>query len=132
MRAATARAAAACCACWRAARRRAAAWFSSGRTRALVLVCAGVVAARFVLDGLLHNDLYIVAEPEYRAGVEALGTQSYATLQVMQIVGERNVRIVPDVAVNGSGTGSGLVDALIGTTLKDRIVPAAATTPAQV
>ncbi len=30
-----------------------------------------MVAARFVLDGLLHNDLYIVAEPEYRAGVEA-------------------------------------------------------------
>jgi len=30
-----------------------------------------LVAARFVLDGLLHNDLYIVAEPEYRAGVEA-------------------------------------------------------------
>jgi hypothetical protein len=30
-----------------------------------------MVAARFVLDGLLHNDLYIVAEPEYRLGVEA-------------------------------------------------------------
>ncbi len=30
-----------------------------------------VVAARFVLDGILHNDLYIVAEPEYREGVEA-------------------------------------------------------------
>src|SRR5580698_7913432 len=30
-----------------------------------------MVAARFVLDGMLHNDLYIVAEPEYRAGVEA-------------------------------------------------------------
>jgi NAD(P)-dependent dehydrogenase (short-subunit alcohol dehydrogenase family) len=30
-----------------------------------------LVAARFVLDGLLHNDLYIVAEPEYRLGVEA-------------------------------------------------------------
>ncbi len=30
-----------------------------------------VVAARFVLNGLLNNDLYIVAEPEYRAGVEA-------------------------------------------------------------
>jgi len=30
-----------------------------------------MVAARFVLDGILHNDLYIVAEPEYRAGVEA-------------------------------------------------------------
>jgi uncharacterized membrane protein YqiK len=61
----------------------------------------------------------------YRAGVEALGTQSYAALQLMQIVGERGVRIVPDVAVTGSGTGSGLVDALIGTTLKDRIAPSA-------
>ncbi|HUI60889.1 MAG TPA: SDR family NAD(P)-dependent oxidoreductase, partial [Steroidobacteraceae bacterium] len=30
-----------------------------------------MVAARFVLDGILNNDLYIVAEPEYRAGVEA-------------------------------------------------------------
>jgi NAD(P)-dependent dehydrogenase (short-subunit alcohol dehydrogenase family) len=30
-----------------------------------------LVVARFVLDGMLHNDLYIVTEPEYRAGVEA-------------------------------------------------------------
>jgi NAD(P)-dependent dehydrogenase (short-subunit alcohol dehydrogenase family) len=30
-----------------------------------------VVVARLVLDGILHNDLYIVAQPEYRAGVEA-------------------------------------------------------------
>jgi NAD(P)-dependent dehydrogenase (short-subunit alcohol dehydrogenase family) len=30
-----------------------------------------VVVARFVLDGILNNDLYIVAQPEYRAGVEA-------------------------------------------------------------
>ncbi|MGH8254692.1 MAG: SDR family oxidoreductase, partial [Steroidobacteraceae bacterium] len=30
-----------------------------------------VVAGRFVLNGLLNNDLYIVAEPEYRVGVEA-------------------------------------------------------------
>jgi NAD(P)-dependent dehydrogenase (short-subunit alcohol dehydrogenase family) len=30
-----------------------------------------VVAARYVLDGILNNDLFIVAEPEYRAGVEA-------------------------------------------------------------
>lgn len=30
-----------------------------------------VVAGRFVLNGILNNDLYIVAEPEYRAGVEA-------------------------------------------------------------
>jgi len=30
-----------------------------------------MVAARFVLNGILNNDLYIVAEPEYRLGVEA-------------------------------------------------------------
>lgn len=30
-----------------------------------------VVAGRFVLNGILNNDLFIVAEPEYRAGVEA-------------------------------------------------------------
>jgi short-subunit dehydrogenase len=30
-----------------------------------------VVAARYVLNGLLNNDLFIVAEPEYLPGVEA-------------------------------------------------------------
>jgi uncharacterized membrane protein YqiK len=62
----------------------------------------------------------------YRAGVEALGPQSYGALQLMQIVGERGVRIVPDVSVTGGATGSGLIDALLGTTLKDRIAPTAA------
>ena len=57
----------------------------------------------------------------YRAGVEALGTQSFAALQVMQIVGERGVRIVPDVSVTGGATGTGLIDALLGTTLGDRL-----------
>jgi len=57
----------------------------------------------------------------YRAGVEALGSQSFATLQMMQIIGERGVRVVPDVSVTGGNTGSGLIDALVGTMLKDRI-----------
>jgi hypothetical protein len=30
-----------------------------------------MVAARYVLNGILNNDLFIVAEPEYKAGVEA-------------------------------------------------------------
>ncbi len=30
-----------------------------------------VTVGRFVLDGILHNDLYIVLQPEYRPGVEA-------------------------------------------------------------
>jgi uncharacterized membrane protein YqiK len=54
----------------------------------------------------------------YRVGVAALGPQAFATLQLMQVVGERNVRIVPDVAVSGNGEGS-LVGALMGTLLRD-------------
>jgi uncharacterized membrane protein YqiK len=57
----------------------------------------------------------------YRAGVEALGATSFASLQLMQIVGERSVQIVPEVNVTGGTTGSGLVDALLGTMLKDRV-----------
>jgi NAD(P)-dependent dehydrogenase (short-subunit alcohol dehydrogenase family) len=30
-----------------------------------------LVVGRFVLDGILHNDLFVVAQPEYRQGVEA-------------------------------------------------------------
>jgi uncharacterized membrane protein YqiK len=51
----------------------------------------------------------------YKAGVDALGEQAYASLQVMQIVGDRQVRIVPNVSVtNTAAGGNGLVDALLG------------------
>jgi hypothetical protein len=30
-----------------------------------------MVVGRFVLDGILNNDLFIVLQPEYRQGVEA-------------------------------------------------------------
>ena len=56
----------------------------------------------------------------YRAGVEALGAQSYTVMQLMQTVGERNVRIVPDVAVNGAGGATGLVDGLLGLMLRQQ------------
>jgi len=54
----------------------------------------------------------------YRAGVDALGTQGYTVMQLMQIVGERNVRIVPDVAVTGQNGNTGLVDGLLGVMLR--------------
>jgi len=54
----------------------------------------------------------------YRSGVEALGAQGYTLMQMMQIVGERNVRIVPDVAVTGAGGQAGLVEGLLGTMLR--------------
>ena len=39
-------------------------------------------------------------------------------MQLMQIVGERNVRIVPDVAVTGAGSQTGMVDGLLGLMLR--------------
>jgi uncharacterized membrane protein YqiK len=49
----------------------------------------------------------------YQAGVNALGPQAYTALQLMQVIGDRQVRVVPDVAVSG-GTGAGLLDAMMG------------------
>jgi uncharacterized membrane protein YqiK len=50
----------------------------------------------------------------YRAGVEALGAQSYTAMQLMQIIGDRNVRLIPDVLVGGNNGGTnGLVDGLL-------------------
>ena len=56
----------------------------------------------------------------YRAGVESLGAQSYTMMQLMQIVGDRNVRIVPDVAVNGTNANPGVVDGLLGLMLRSQ------------
>jgi uncharacterized membrane protein YqiK len=54
----------------------------------------------------------------YRVGVQSLGAQGYTLMQLMQIVGERNVRIVPDVSVTGANGSTGLVDGLLGAMLK--------------
>lgn len=56
----------------------------------------------------------------YKAGVMALGSQGYTALQLMQIVGDRRVRVVPDVAVSGNGSGAGLVDGLLGMMLHNQ------------
>jgi hypothetical protein len=50
----------------------------------------------------------------YQAGVESLGSQAYTALQLMQVIGDRQVRVVPDVSVSGNGSGSGLMDSLLG------------------
>lgn len=54
----------------------------------------------------------------YRAGVTALGGQGYTVLQLMQIIGDQKVRVVPDVAVTGAQGGAGLTEALLGMLLK--------------
>jgi uncharacterized membrane protein YqiK len=48
----------------------------------------------------------------YQAGVNSLGSQAYTALQLMQVIGDRKVRVVPDVSVSGSGS-SGLLDGLM-------------------
>ena len=59
-----------------------------------------MVAARFVLDGLLHNDLYIVAEPEYRAGVEA---RCNALLESMNPFKPLPESLTPPASLNRTG-----------------------------
>lgn len=49
----------------------------------------------------------------YRAGVEALGSQGYTAMQLMQIIGDRHVRLIPDVLVGSNGSNNGLVDGLL-------------------
>jgi uncharacterized membrane protein YqiK len=56
----------------------------------------------------------------YRVGVESIGSNGYTLMQLMQIVGERNVRIVPDVNVSGANAGNGLVDGMLGIMLKNQ------------
>ncbi|MEH2336798.1 SPFH domain-containing protein [Nostoc sp.] len=49
----------------------------------------------------------------YSAGVEALGPQGYTAMQLMQIIGDHNVRLIPDVLVGSNGSNNGLVDGLL-------------------
>jgi uncharacterized membrane protein YqiK len=54
----------------------------------------------------------------YQAGVQALGAQGYTAVQLMQIVGDQKVRVVPDVAVSGNGGALGLTEGLLGVMLR--------------
>jgi uncharacterized membrane protein YqiK len=49
----------------------------------------------------------------YRAGVEALGSQGYTAMLLMQIIGDRHVRLIPDILVGSNGNNNGLVDGLL-------------------
>ncbi len=59
----------------------------------------------------------------YRAGVEALGSSGYTAIQMMQVIGERNIRIIPDVSVSGAN-GGGLADALMAMMVRPQKVQA--------
>ncbi len=58
----------------------------------------------------------------YRLGAEAMGAQGYTAVQLMQIIGDKGVRIIPELAINGGGNGSssGLIEAVLGLMLKEQ------------
>ena len=64
-------------------------------------------------------------------GVESLGTREFTGLQLMQIIGDRQVKIVPEVQANGSGAGAGggLVEALIGLLAQQQTTQLSTSTP---
>jgi uncharacterized membrane protein YqiK len=57
----------------------------------------------------------------YKAGVTALGSQAYTILQLMQVIGDRRVRVVPDVSVSSNNGGGGLLDGLMAMLLKNQL-----------
>ena len=48
----------------------------------------------------------------YKQGMEAVGGAGYTAIQLATILGEHNVKLVPEIAVSGDG-GGGLVNAMI-------------------
>ncbi|MBL9185499.1 MAG: flotillin family protein [Verrucomicrobiaceae bacterium] len=58
------------------------------------------------------------AEAHY-AGIQAVGQDTYALMQLFQIIAEKNLRVVPDVLVNGGGANGGLVEALMALVTKN-------------
>lgn len=57
----------------------------------------------------------------YRAGVTAIGPQGYTAIQLMQIIGDQNVRIIPDITVSGGAGGSSLAEAMLGMLLRGQV-----------
>jgi len=57
----------------------------------------------------------------HSAGINAVGQDTYALMQLFQIIAEKNLRVVPDVLVNGGGSSSnsGLIEALMAMVAKN-------------
>jgi regulator of protease activity HflC (stomatin/prohibitin superfamily) len=60
----------------------------------------------------------------YRMLVETLGQNQVAQLELLKLVVDGKVQITPQVMVSGQGSGSGTLDALTGTILRQAVAPA--------
>jgi len=56
----------------------------------------------------------------YRLGVEAMGG-NYALLQIFTALAEHDIRLTPDVLVQGGGAGASSSDGLLAVVLRDLI-----------
>jgi uncharacterized membrane protein YqiK len=56
----------------------------------------------------------------YKVGVDSLGSNGYTLLQLMQVIGDNGLQIVPNVQVTGSTGQSGITEALIGLLLRSQ------------
>jgi uncharacterized membrane protein YqiK len=55
----------------------------------------------------------------YTAGIEAVGAGGYTAMQIATILGENQVKVVPDIAVSGDGS-SGLVNVVLARLLTEK------------
>jgi uncharacterized membrane protein YqiK len=64
--------------------------------------------------------------------VESLGGEAYARVQIAAALAEHDMRLVPDILVNGGGGGAGsggIIDAFLGLTLREELDRRAASRP---
>lgn len=57
----------------------------------------------------------------YRQGVDAMGSENYTAIQMMQSIAEKNVRIIPEIMVGGQGGSGSMVEGLLGLLTLERI-----------
>ncbi len=61
----------------------------------------------------------------HSAGISAVGQDTYALMQLFQIIAEKNLRVVPDVLVTGgAGGNSGMIEALMAMMAKKSLLQA--------
>ena len=87
---------------------------SSGEAEGIRLKAAGEA------DGI--RSIGLAKAEAYRVGAQSLGEQGYTAVQLMQIIGDQGVRVVPDVSVSGGANGGGLTEALLGMLMRKELV----------
>lgn len=57
----------------------------------------------------------------YRAGAQAMGVDGYTAVQLMQVVGQNHIRILPEIMVGGSEGKGSIAEALLGVLLQQQL-----------